>query len=415
MSTWYKTGTVAVTNGSATVTGTGTAFVGNAKVGEAFRLSGGQRLYEIVDVVSHTELTISPAYMDTTQTGQAYEILPMRAGPVSAAYNTVQSILSQWNTYLDGVLSGLFGNGTTGEPSIGFASDPNTGFFRAAADQIGAATNGIRRWLLTSTAFQVDVPITGTAVVQSNTDTVAGRIPTVGWMGLGASTCPVIDDFTAELRPGLYRYLEATSVGAPGSGASWFGGAVVTRSSNTDGRIVVYATRHSAANPRTWVGTRTGDTGALTWVEIPFLTSDGGLEASEMRLVQPGNTVRLTLEDENNPRNNYIECSVADNLVLAADESNLGADSTMQFRVDAAEVARLTSAGNLGVGTVNPSTRLHAAGPIRCGSYTVATVPNAATVGAGSTIYVTDETGGATHAASDGTNWRRMSDRAIIS
>lgn len=54
-------------------------------------------------------------------------------------------------------------------------------------------------------------------------------------------------------------------------------------------------------------------------------------------------------------------------------------------------------------------------GPIVCQSYTVATVPSAASAGAGSLIYVTNETGGATHAASDGTNWRRMSDRAIIS
>lgn len=46
-------------------------------------------------------------------------------------------------------------------------------------------------------------------------------------------------------------------------------------------------------------------------------------------------------------------------------------------------------------------------------SYTVATLPSAA-VAAGF-IYVTDESGGATHASSDGTNWRRVSDRAIVS
>ena len=47
-------------------------------------------------------------------------------------------------------------------------------------------------------------------------------------------------------------------------------------------------------------------------------------------------------------------------------------------------------------------------------SYTVATVP-AASVGAGATIYVSDESGGAVLAYSDGTNWRRVTDRAIIS
>lgn len=47
-------------------------------------------------------------------------------------------------------------------------------------------------------------------------------------------------------------------------------------------------------------------------------------------------------------------------------------------------------------------------------SYTVATVPAAASY-TGGLIYVTDETGGAVPAFSDGTNWRRVTDRTIIS
>jgi hypothetical protein len=46
-------------------------------------------------------------------------------------------------------------------------------------------------------------------------------------------------------------------------------------------------------------------------------------------------------------------------------------------------------------------------------SYTVATLPSAAA--AARMIYVSDEAGGATPAFSDGTNWRRVSDRAIVS
>jgi hypothetical protein len=43
----------------------------------------------------------------------------------------------------------------------------------------------------------------------------------------------------------------------------------------------------------------------------------------------------------------------------------------------------------------------------------VATLPSAAA--AARMIYVSDEAGGATPAFSDGTNWRRVSDRAIVS
>jgi hypothetical protein len=46
-------------------------------------------------------------------------------------------------------------------------------------------------------------------------------------------------------------------------------------------------------------------------------------------------------------------------------------------------------------------------------SYTVATVPPASP--AGMLIYVSDETGGAVPAFSDGSDWRRVTDRAVVS
>lgn len=48
-------------------------------------------------------------------------------------------------------------------------------------------------------------------------------------------------------------------------------------------------------------------------------------------------------------------------------------------------------------------------------SFTVATVPSAADQGAGTIIFVSNETGGATVAFSDATNWRRVQDRVVIS
>lgn len=46
-------------------------------------------------------------------------------------------------------------------------------------------------------------------------------------------------------------------------------------------------------------------------------------------------------------------------------------------------------------------------------SYEVDELPSAAT--AGGLIFVTDETGGAVPAFSDGVNWRRVTDRAVVS
>lgn len=53
-------------------------------------------------------------------------------------------------------------------------------------------------------------------------------------------------------------------------------------------------------------------------------------------------------------------------------------------------------------------------GIVQLPTYTVATVPTASSYTRGM-IYVSDETGGAVPAFSDGTNWRRVTDRAIVS
>lgn len=54
-----------------------------------------------------------------------------------------------------------------------------------------------------------------------------------------------------------------------------------------------------------------------------------------------------------------------------------------------------------------------AAAPVHLLSMTVATLPSATP--AGGIVYVSDESGGAVLAFSDGTNWRRVTDRAVVS
>jgi hypothetical protein len=72
----------------------------------------------------------------------------------------------------------------------------------------------------------------------------------------------------------------------------------------------------------------------------------------------------------------------------------------------------------VGIGTTTPAEKLDvvgnitASGTVSTGSYTVSTLP---AVGTGQLIFVTNEVGGAIHCFSDGTNWRRLSDRAIVS
>ena len=80
-----------------------------------------------------------------------------------------------------------------------------------------------------------------------------------------------------------------------------------------------------------------------------------------------------------------------------------GTEVILLLTIEAAEDAYLSRDGTLA-----------ATGPVRLATYTVATVPTAADYTQG-LIYVSNEAGGATPAFSDGTNWRRFADRAIIS
>lgn len=183
---WYRTGTVAVTNGSTTVTGTGTAWVANAIRGQGIILPDG-RTYEIAAVVSDTQITLGAAYLGSTASGQPYVILPTR-GPELALVREITQLVADFGAAFLNAGQGRFGDGSLAAPGMRFIADENTGFNRPGADQIGAVTNGILRWLLSNTAFQVNVPITGVAVTQSATDTTAGRLLKVGDFGLGRTT-----------------------------------------------------------------------------------------------------------------------------------------------------------------------------------------------------------------------------------
>ena len=75
--TWYKTGTVAVTAGSNAVIGTGTSFIANSRVGDAFRGPDGG-WYEVTNIASDTALSIAPNYQGATVAVGGYSLAPMQ-------------------------------------------------------------------------------------------------------------------------------------------------------------------------------------------------------------------------------------------------------------------------------------------------------------------------------------------------
>lgn len=75
---WYKTGTVAVTNGSAVVTGTGTLWVANGRRGDVF-VGPDYAVYEVLNVDSNSQLTLASPYRGTTGSGQTYSMAPTQS------------------------------------------------------------------------------------------------------------------------------------------------------------------------------------------------------------------------------------------------------------------------------------------------------------------------------------------------
>ncbi|THG40447.1 hypothetical protein [Sphingomonas olei] len=137
---WYRAGSVAVTNGSAIVTGAGTDFVGNTQAGEAF-LGPDGREYEISGVQSATQLTIIPAYQGASAGGQAYGIQPTASFARDLAILAAQ-LLNTFGAVRDGVGQGLFPDGSLAAPAMRFAADQDTGLRRVANNVLALTTGG---------------------------------------------------------------------------------------------------------------------------------------------------------------------------------------------------------------------------------------------------------------------------------
>jgi hypothetical protein len=70
----YADGTVTVSKGSATITGSGTDW-GSQMVGQRFKVDGFDEVYKIASVASKTSLTLETPYQGSTGSGKSYRIL----------------------------------------------------------------------------------------------------------------------------------------------------------------------------------------------------------------------------------------------------------------------------------------------------------------------------------------------------
>lgn len=132
---WYKSGTVSVTQNSNAVIGTGTAFIANSRVGDAFRGPDGA-WYEVTNIASDTALSISPNYQGATNASGGYALAPLQ-GYVKDSADALRALVNLYGSKLAAL-------GTTGNYEILPVEKGGTGATTSggALASLGAAKSG---------------------------------------------------------------------------------------------------------------------------------------------------------------------------------------------------------------------------------------------------------------------------------
>lgn len=122
---WYRAGTVNVTNNSTTVIGVGTSWIQAAMPGETFLGPDGYP-YEVTAINSNASLSINPPYKGPTSTVQAYALMPTQ-GYLRDLAAAAAELVASYSAVRDGVGAGKFPAGTAAAPSVRGVADENTG------------------------------------------------------------------------------------------------------------------------------------------------------------------------------------------------------------------------------------------------------------------------------------------------
>lgn len=186
---WYKTGTVSVTQNSNAVIGTGTSFIANSRVGDAFRGPDGA-WYEVTNIASDTALSISPNYQGATNPSGVYALAPMQ-GYVKDSADALRALVNTYGTKLAAL-------GTTGNYDILPVSKGGTG-----GDTPAQARQGL----------ELGTAATATLTTSSK-DSTANRVMRIGDHGLGGLALPaVVSTEINALRTNGTYYVSAAAIG----------------------------------------------------------------------------------------------------------------------------------------------------------------------------------------------------------
>ena len=276
---------------------------------------------------------------------------------------------------LSTIISQTFSAGTEASPGITFSGDTDTGIYKPAADTLGFSTNGDEKLRVDSDGRLLVGGTTNVTHFIPPFSTLSPRVQVSGTTHSGSSFS--VTNYSSSGHPG-HLLLGSSKGGTVGTQGIVADDGDLGRISFTgsDGTNLISAasilaevdgTPGTNDMPGRLVFQTTPD-GSTTLTERMRIDSSGnvgiGTISPQTLLTLRGSTPRLTFEptaDTQNCRIQFANTSGTLQSVIASGGAN---GATMQFSdlVASTERMRISSNGNIGIGTTNPLTKLHIAG-----------------------------------------------------
>ena len=162
-----------------------------------------------------------------TYTGGASTTMPEPVGGANVVFNADGTALT---TSTDSAAQWLGGNGTAALPYYAYSSDPNTGFFRIGADNVGLSLGGTKRVDFAASGATVTGTLNATGAVTGAAGTFSGILKTDDGTQATSGT-----DGSLQTDGGLSVVKNAFVGGASTTiGVSTHGGNIVSDTDSTD-------------------------------------------------------------------------------------------------------------------------------------------------------------------------------------